>query len=257
MISTSSTFSSVLWEAYTPSKAWNLTPGDGLKKLYACYRDRAENMSPNYSATIYLDTKAPTTPSTPAGQGSYSNSDLIAFTWGLASDTGSGIKEYHCQIGRSPNANDLFDGYVGNTLSKAIGVAGGTSCFCRVRAVDKAGNTSAWTASSPGTTRVNHILDNISEAKALTNGDSVGLSGKTVTAVFDGCIYIEELNRSAGIKVVPVDGVPPAMMVGSTVNVGGTLAISPNDERYILGTVQEQLKFPDTAPLSFWERGRE
>lgn len=48
------------WEVLTPSKLWYLSAGDGVKTVYVRFQDRAGNISPAYSATIVLDTKAPT-----------------------------------------------------------------------------------------------------------------------------------------------------------------------------------------------------
>ncbi len=48
------------WEAFTSSKIWFLSSSDGAKVVYVRYQDGAGNISPAYSATIILDTKAPT-----------------------------------------------------------------------------------------------------------------------------------------------------------------------------------------------------
>lgn len=48
------------WEAFASSKTWYLSSGDGVKTVYVRYQDGAGNVSPAYSATINLDTKAPT-----------------------------------------------------------------------------------------------------------------------------------------------------------------------------------------------------
>jgi len=48
------------WEAFTSSKIWQLSNGDGVKTVYVRFQDGAGNISPAYSATIVLDTKAPT-----------------------------------------------------------------------------------------------------------------------------------------------------------------------------------------------------
>lgn len=48
-----------VWEPFQASKTWSLTPGDGLKRVYAQFRDPAENVSPAFSASITLDTRPP------------------------------------------------------------------------------------------------------------------------------------------------------------------------------------------------------
>ena len=44
------------WEGYSASKSWTLANGDGLKTVYARYRDNAGNVSSVYTDTINLDT---------------------------------------------------------------------------------------------------------------------------------------------------------------------------------------------------------
>jgi hypothetical protein len=48
------------WEAYSVSKAWTLTTGDGTKTVYVQYVDKAGLNSPIYQNTTKLDTKQPT-----------------------------------------------------------------------------------------------------------------------------------------------------------------------------------------------------
>jgi len=66
-ISNSSDFSGAGWEAFEEEKTWNLTDGDGLKTVYAKFRNSQGGTSIIYSDTIKLDTSAPSTQtSTPA-----------------------------------------------------------------------------------------------------------------------------------------------------------------------------------------------
>lgn len=72
----------------------------------------------------------------------------------------------------------------------------------------------------------------ISNAKSETDGTSVSLTeGKVVTAIFKGAFYIEDSDRSSGIKVVSND----AVLVGSKVTLSGTLG-TLNGERIITAT---------------------
>jgi hypothetical protein len=48
------------WEDICTVKQYTLTAGDGKKKLYVRYRDGLGNISASYSASIILDTTAPT-----------------------------------------------------------------------------------------------------------------------------------------------------------------------------------------------------
>lgn len=47
------------WEPYQPTKSWTLTGRDGIKKLYAKFRDKAGNESATAMAQIRLDTEPP------------------------------------------------------------------------------------------------------------------------------------------------------------------------------------------------------
>jgi hypothetical protein len=48
------------WETYSNSKVWMLVSGNGSRTVYARFRDAAGNISANASASIVLDTLAPT-----------------------------------------------------------------------------------------------------------------------------------------------------------------------------------------------------
>ncbi len=76
------------------------------------------------------------------------------------------------------------------------------------------------------------VVNTVGEAKNKNLGDKLALGNKAVTAVFsdDGVqsIYIEEDDRSSGIKVYPVNN--PSVLVGYRVDVTGTLQIDDNGE---------------------------
>ena len=71
----------------------------------------------------------------------------------------------------------------------------------------------------------------IANAKSKIDLSPVSLSGKIVTASFSGYFYIEEPNRSAGIKVAA----SPSPSVGTVVDVAGTIN-TLNSERQIAAT---------------------
>ncbi|NLA32946.1 MAG: hypothetical protein GX864_03300, partial [Mollicutes bacterium] len=57
----SNTTSCSAWQAYTTSRSWTLTSGDGTKRVYIWFRDAAGNQSATSSSdTIILDTVNPT-----------------------------------------------------------------------------------------------------------------------------------------------------------------------------------------------------
>jgi len=56
LVSADSSFSGAVWETYSNLKSWVLTAGDGVKTVYAKFKDVAGNVSGVYSANITLDT---------------------------------------------------------------------------------------------------------------------------------------------------------------------------------------------------------
>ncbi len=47
-------FEGAIWEPYTPSKEWDLTPGEGLKRVFVKFKDNAQNESPHKWGDITL-----------------------------------------------------------------------------------------------------------------------------------------------------------------------------------------------------------
>ena len=94
-------------EAFATSKDWTLASGgDGTRTVYVKYTDKAGNESQAYSASILLDTVAPTTPVvTDDGVWTTTDTQLHA-TW-TSSDTTSGIAEYQYAIGTPAGATDV------------------------------------------------------------------------------------------------------------------------------------------------------
>ena len=93
------------------------------------------------------------------------------------------------------------------------------------------GQPSSVTLSDPGQTLSQDFTLRHATAhgvKQLPSGATVELEGKVVTAVFSGdsCIYVEEPDRSSGIRVVASD---TGLAVGDVVDVTGTLAVTKPD----------------------------
>ncbi len=82
-------------------------------------------------------------------------------------------------------------------------------------------------------------VSNAKQAKDLTDGSYVSVSGQVATSDgsdFDGCFYVEDVDRSSGIRVMtsrPVTG----LQRGSTVSVQGRLTTTSSGERQIAGAV--------------------
>jgi hypothetical protein len=100
------------WEAFSPTKAWTLTQGDGTKTVYCQIKDIAGLVSVTYSHTIILDTAPP--------QGSIKINDGIAYTATTAitltlsaTDATSGVAEM-----RFSNDNNTYLEWQTFTTSK-------------------------------------------------------------------------------------------------------------------------------------------
>jgi hypothetical protein len=85
-------------EAYNAQKSWVLTAGEGTKKVYARFSDKAGNWSDSFFDTIILDTTAPHIDSiTPADSAAlYENSTVVISV--AAGNTGPSLVEYQFSI---------------------------------------------------------------------------------------------------------------------------------------------------------------
>lgn len=155
----------------------------------------------NPSDGIIMDTTRPPAPLTPVDEGLYTQSTSITFTWNPVTDVGSGTSSYVCQIGTTAGGYDIFNGDVGNVLSKTVTVAPRRTCYCRVYARDAAGNFSTWSAASDGIGVVDVADNSAALAKTRANGTWVGLTLPVSTA-FLGRFYVQDTSRVSGIAVV-------------------------------------------------------
>ena len=123
------------------------------------------------NGVIGLDNVAPPAPATPTDQGEFTTTTQAVFTWIASEDPapGSGIASYDYQVSVSPQSASrpapsrrgpspsgaspvIFSGNVVDTQVMVQTVTGqlGVTLYCRVRAIDKAGNVGPWSASSDG-----------------------------------------------------------------------------------------------------------
>jgi hypothetical protein len=80
------------WEAYSTSKSWTLTSGDGTKTVYVKFKDSAGNPSPAYSDSIILDTTPPTGSIVINNGSTYTTSTSVTLALS-ASDATSGVSQ--------------------------------------------------------------------------------------------------------------------------------------------------------------------
>lgn len=74
----------------------------------------------------------------------------------------------------------------------------------------------------------------IGQAKLLENGVTAQISGGVVTAVFDDCLYIEQADRSSGIRVL-IGGAP--VSVGNLIDVTGVVTTVGGEKQLINASI--------------------
>lgn len=205
------------WESYAASKTWNLTSGDGLKTVYAEFRDAALNVL-SVTDNITLDQSPPASVAPVTDDGAYTtNNTQLSASWSASSDGESGIAAYEYSIGTSPGATDVV-GWTSNALSTSVTRTGltltnGATYYINARAKNGAGTHSA-VASSNGI-----IIDSLAPAVTSTsplNGAVDVIVNSNVTATFN-----DDMNAStidgAGFTLEDASGT----LVSATITYNG------------------------------------
>jgi len=133
-------------EAYATTKAWTLTTGDGTKTVYVKFKDTLGNWSSAYSDTILFDTIPPANPTSctethgaPDNTWQTAVSDP-AFSWGGASDSGSGMKGYYWYFGADSNGDPTNWTTIAGCDPSAVSPG---TYYLRVKTEDSSGNRSS------------------------------------------------------------------------------------------------------------------
>ena len=179
--------------------------------------------------------------------------DQLGASWTAASDgSGSGVSEYQYAIGNSSGDQSVrtWTSAGTSTSVKATGLSltEGASYYIQVRAVDKAGYVGAASASDGIT--VAPAVSKIGQAWDLQNGVAFALRDKTATASRSGEFWLEEADRSAGIRVLSATQVTP----GSLVSVAGLMGLSGSQrvmQADVVGTSGTASGAQTPAPLFF------
>ncbi|HAM51055.1 MAG TPA: hypothetical protein DCP92_10340 [Nitrospiraceae bacterium] len=145
----SNTTACTSWTALATTKSWTLTFGDGTKTVNAWFRDVWGNTTATpYSASIILDTTAPTNGTVTATPGN----GQVALSWNGFNDAGSGIGSYKVvyAVGSAPYSCSTGTAiYTGTgTAYPHTGLTNGTTYGYRVCAIDNAGNMSTGATAS-------------------------------------------------------------------------------------------------------------
>jgi hypothetical protein len=120
------------WESYSASRSWNLPSGDGSKQVFVQYVDYAGLVSSTYSASVILDTTAPSLSfEREAGTTLHSSSPEISWS---CSDVTSGVERMEYSLDRGAFSD------IGNATHVNLTDVKDGSHEIIVRATDVAGN---------------------------------------------------------------------------------------------------------------------
>lgn len=207
---------------YASSQPWNLPVGDGLHTVLVKWRDTAGNWSAAASDSIILDTVAPTV-TKPArrfvsGTGLDRGRIVVRSSW-TGSDATSGIARYEVELSTDGGRwTSVSTALASRLIDRAL--APQHDYRFRVRAIDVAGNASAWAAGS--TFRIARYGDQNGALRyrgkwrsvtgtaflggtAMTSSQADARASITVTA--GSVAWISRVGPDRGKAAVYVDGV--------------------------------------------------
>ncbi len=123
--------------------------GEGTYEMYTIAEDTLgalETAPAVPDATVIVDLTAPSA-TTSSDQGTYRNAAALIFNWTASTDSGpSGLDGYEFQLSSEGSFSSVISAGNLATLTLNYTGASGTQYFLRARSKDKAGNTSAWSA---------------------------------------------------------------------------------------------------------------
>ena len=161
---------------YNASIAWNLAAGtDGVRTLYAQFRDASGNWSAPVSDTINLDTTAPT--GTVAINGGAAKTTTTNVTLNLTANDGAGSGVASVLVSNSTNFSAATPTPFAASIPWTLPAGDGTKTVY-VKFVDAVGNTSG----APVTDSI--VLDALPTGDVLINGGASLTSSRWVTLTF-------------------------------------------------------------------------
>ena len=222
------------------TKLWEYATGDSVAGSPALGADGSVVVG-SYDGKVYClrdatskDLTPPTTPVVRAISTSIAPGDPLRASWS-ASDPESMVAEYTYAVGTEPGGSNVA-GWTSAGIETSMSrddlpLAAGRTYYVSVTARNPSQRWSE-VGVSAGVSVVSVVgTSTIGDLKKADEGSSVSLLGKTVSAVFGDCFFIEENDRSAGIRCVEASA---SLTAGQIVDVSGTLAIV-NGERVVSG----------------------
>lgn len=137
-----------------------------------------------------------------------------------ATDPESGTVAYRFAVGSSPGMSDILPWTAPcnepSTTLNNLKLKSGYSYYVSVQVKNRAGK---WSTPAPSNPIIFVYSGNIAGARRQDNGSRVIIEEAAVVAVFPDCVYIEQLDRTSGIKVI----VPKGLYVGRRVSINGII----------------------------------
>ncbi len=214
--------------------------------LYTDWRmvqdERNAWFGPGIFGVVQVDSSPPTSPGPvdDGGPAQFSTTSLTA-SWRESTDAKTGIARYEYRVTEKDGPEVLGWQSAGLQTSITIPVplSVGKTYQVWVKAVDSFG----WETepvSSPGVTVAAQLPIRIGEARAMPDGSPVLFESKVISAKFADCFYIQEDDRSAGIRVEGSVTADP----GETVTVSGTMSTFDGDRSILQPQVSAALAAP-------------
>lgn len=195
------------------------------------------------------DATPPTTPVVTPLQSFIPVGSPVSCSW-IATDPESGIESYSYAIGTAPGLSDLVNWVnagMATTMSRSdFTLAAGQCCYVSVKARNYAGLTSEVGVSTAITVLAGDANQIIGEVKKLATGTRVVLPGKIVTAVYSDSVFLEEPDRSAGIRCVTSSS---DLQVGAVVDAIGVVTLT-NGETVLSDPSLTKLKVGTAGSIS-------
>ena len=197
--------------------------------------------SPVYSV-VSVDAKPPTSPA-PVNDGgpNQSSTTQIAASWAQSTDAKAGLNRYEYRV--TDAAGTEIVPWTSTGLATSVTIDGtfaqGGRYFVWVKAVDNF-DWETEPVSSPGVT-IAPDAKSIGQAKSDADGAYENLQSKKVTGVLGDHIYVQEPDRSSGIRVDGVWTLAP----GASVDVLGKIATANSERKIVEAQVTDRGGTPE------------
>lgn len=211
------------------TRVWAFATGDTVYSSPALGADGSVVFG-SYDGKVYClrdatskDLTPPTTPVVTVPSTSIASNDPFSASWSAA-DPETMVAEYTYAVGTTPGGSDVA-GWTSAGIETSMSrddlpLEGGKTYYVSVKARNPSQRWSE-VGVSQGVTIVSIVgFNKLGELKAAGDVAGVSLPGKTVTAVFADCFFVEEADRACGIRCVEGS---TTLMPGDIVDIQGDL----------------------------------